>query len=206
MEILVYGDSNTYGYIPGGFGRYDENTRWTRLLDKKLGDSYRVIDEGLCGRTTVFDDEIRTGRRGIDNLGVVLESHRPVSLVTIMLGTNDCKARFNNSAGTIARGLERLIILTRQVTGNNQRILIISPIHLGEGVGHPGFDPEFDDNSVEVSKGLADAYRDLAERYGCLFLDAAQVAEPSVVDREHLTEEGHAALADAVYEIVKNLD
>ena len=52
MNILCFGDSNTYGYKPDGTGRFDTDTRWTSLLQKKLGADHRVIEEGLCGRTT----------------------------------------------------------------------------------------------------------------------------------------------------------
>ena len=70
MNILCFGDSNTYGYKPDGTGRFDTDTRWTSLLQKKLGADHRVIEEGLCGRTTVFQDDLREGRRGLDLIGV----------------------------------------------------------------------------------------------------------------------------------------
>ena len=108
MNILCFGDSNTYGYCPDGSGRFDADTRWTGLLQKKLGTNDRIIEEGLCGRTTVFSDELREGRRGLDTIGILLESHAPVDLLILMLGTNDCKTRYNASAGTIAKGLEQV--------------------------------------------------------------------------------------------------
>ena len=103
MNILCFGDSNTYGYRPDGSGRFDADTRWTGLLQKKLGTNDRIIEEGLCGRTTVFSDELREGRRGLDTIGILLESHAPVDLLILMLGTNDCKTRYNASAGTIVK-------------------------------------------------------------------------------------------------------
>ena len=45
MNILCFGDSNTYGYKPDGTGRFDTDTRWTSLLQKKLGADHRVIEE-----------------------------------------------------------------------------------------------------------------------------------------------------------------
>lgn len=95
MNILCFGDSNTYGYRPDGSGRFGADTRWTGLLQKKLGTNDRIIEEGLCGRTTVFSDELREGRRGLDTIGILLESHAPVDLLILMLGTNDCKTRYN---------------------------------------------------------------------------------------------------------------
>ena len=98
MNILCFGDSNTWGYKPDKTGRFDENTRWTALLQKKLGPEYHIIEEGLCGRTTVFQDELRESRRGLDMIGVTVEMHNPLDLVIIMLGTNDCKTRYGASA------------------------------------------------------------------------------------------------------------
>ena len=84
----------TYGLIPGTTNqRYGWGTRWTSILDDKVRTKgYRVIEEGLCGRTTVFDDPFRTERRGTEMLPAILESHRPVDTIVLMLGTNDCKS------------------------------------------------------------------------------------------------------------------
>ena len=177
MNILCFGDSNTWGYKPDKSGRYDENIRWTGLLQKKLGSGYHIIEEGLCGRTTVFQDELREGRRGLDLIGVTVEMHNPIDLMIIMLGTNDCKTRYRASASVIAKGLDQVIRKARQNASRHFDLLVISPIHLGVGVGDADFDPEFD----------------------AAFLNASDFAAPSVTDREHMDEKGHAALADAIY-------
>ena len=137
---------------PDGPGRFDTDTRWTSLLQKKLGADHRVIEEGLCGRTTVFQDDLREGRRGLDLIGVSMEMHTPIDLLIVMLGTNDCKTRYNASAGTIAKGLAQVIQKARKNASQPFDLLVISPIHLGEGVGDPGFDPEFDEKSVIFHK------------------------------------------------------
>lgn len=195
MNILCFGDSNTYGYKPDGTGRFDTNTRWTSLLQKKLGADHRVIEEALCGRTTVFQDDLREGRRGLDLIGVTLEMHNPIDLLIVMLGTNDCKTRYNASAGTIAKGLAQVIQKARKNASQPFDLLVISPIHLGEGVGDPGFDPEFDEKSVEVSKKLAEEYHKVTLLHHAAFLDASAFASSSTTDREHLDAAGHAALA-----------
>lgn len=200
MNILCFGDSNTYGYKPDGTGRFDENTRWTSLLQKNLGTDHRIIEEGLCGRTTVFSDELREGRRGLDTIGITVESHNPVDLLILMLGTNDCKTRYNASAAIIAKGLEQTIIKAKKNASQNFELLIISPIHLGKGVGEEEFDPEFDERSELVSKHLAQEYKKVAAQYHATFLDASTVAVPSETDREHLDESGHAALAEAIHQ------
>ena len=87
-QILCFGDSNTYGLIPKEGGRYPWGIRWTSILNEKLGlENYRVIEEGLCGRTTIFDDPLREGRCGIRMLPVVLETHNPIDIIVVMLGT-----------------------------------------------------------------------------------------------------------------------
>ena len=189
MNILCFGDSNTYGYKPDGTGRFDTNTRWTSLLQKKLGADHRVIEEALCGRTTVFQDDLREGRRGLDLIGVTLEMHNPIDLLIVMLGTNDCKTRYNASAGTIAKGLAQVIQKARKNASQPFDLLVISPIHLGE-------------KSVEVSKKLAEEYHKVTLLHHAAFLDASAFASSSTTDREHLDAAGHAALANAIYEKV----
>lgn len=199
MNILCFGDSNTYGYKPDKTGRFDENTRWTGILQKKLGSEYHIIEEGLCGRTTVFQDELREGRRGLDLIGVTIEMQTPVDLMILMLGTNDCKTRYGASAAVIARGLDQVIRKARKSSPVPFDILVISPIHLGKGVGEPDFDPEFNSDSEIVSRDLAAEYHKVALQNHAAFLNAADFATPSITDREHLDETGHAALADAIY-------
>ena len=102
-QILCFGDSNTYGLIPGTANRYSWGTRWTSILDEKLQFyGYRVAEEGLCGRTTMFADAYRPGRSGIDMLPAILETHRPLELVVLMLGTNDCKAAYETTPRRLA--------------------------------------------------------------------------------------------------------
>lgn len=122
-------------------------TLWCRypldgLLQKKLATGDRIIEEGLCGRTTVFSDELREGRRGLDTIGILLESHAPVDLLILMLGANDCKTRYNASAGTIAKGLEQVIAKLRKVLPTLLSLLVIYRSSLLPVVGDPRFDPE----------------------------------------------------------------
>ena len=205
MNILCFGDSNTYGYKPDGTGRFDENTRWTQILQKKLGSGYRIIEEGLCGRTTVFQDELREGRRGLDLIGVTVEMQNPLDLMILMLGTNDCKTRYGASAAVIARGLDQVIRKARKSSSRPFDILVVSPIHLGKGIGEPDFDPEFNESSEVVSRNLAAEYRKVALQNHAVFLNAADFASPSTTDREHLNEAGHAALAEAIYDKILTL-
>ncbi|MCR5669453.1 MAG: arylesterase [Butyrivibrio sp.] len=197
-NILAFGDSNTWGLIPGTKDRYGWGIRWTSILQEKLQDT-RIIEQGLCGRTTVFEDELRPLRRAIDVLPAILESTSPIDAAVIMLGTNDCKRVFHASPHVITKGLEQCLNEIKKFV-SPENILIVSPIHLGNDVWREDKDPEFDTISVETSKRLKDYYSELADRNGCGFLAASDFAGASHIDEEHLDEEGHKKLAGAVAE------
>lgn len=205
-QILCFGDSNTFGYIPGNGQRYPWGVRWTSILNEKLGlENYRVIEEGLCGRTTIFEDPLRDGRRGVDILPTVLETHAPVDLVVLMLGTNDCKSVYGATAEIIGKGISNLIAQIRAYA-KTSKILLISPIHLGEQVWKKEYDPEFSPASIEVSKGLAGVYQRIARKEQADFLDASVYTSPSSIDQEHLTEEGHRLLAGAILQKIREIE
>ena len=205
-QILCFGDSNTYGLIPKGGGRYAWGIRWTSILNEKLGlENYRVIEEGLCGRTTVFDDPLREGRCGIQMLPAVLETHNPIDITVVMLGTNDCKTIYGTTADFIGKGISKIINQIR-INAGESKILLISPIHLGADVWKDEYDPEFSALSVATSKALADVYQKVCENENIYFLDASSYAEPSSIDQEHLDEEGHRLLADAIFNKIMEIE
>lgn len=198
--IVCFGDSNTYGYRPDNKQRYSIDKRWPGILRSRLEASdTQVIEEGLVGRTTVFEDSLRQGRKGIDFLIPILESHSPVNDLVLMLGTNDCKTHYKASPSVIGRGIEKLIDATKKYNPDIH-ILLLSPIFLGEDVWKEEYDPEFDKESVETSKRLKEIYKKISEKYGCDFLAASDIANPSTVDQEHLDEEGHKKLAEKIFE------
>lgn len=200
--VLCFGDSNTYGYIPGSGARYDVQTRWTRLLARYLGEEFDVIEEGLSGRTTVFGDLIEPGRCGLDTILPCVMSHEPLDVIVIMLGTNDTKSRFHVTAQEIGYGMEELIMKIGgyyHYRGGMPEILLVSPVPLGdmsEAV-------EFDEASRMKSLLLADIYRQIADAFRCHFLDAGAVTMDLGCDGIHLTPQAHAALAAALAEKIK---
>ena len=202
-NILAFGDSNTWGLVPGTKDRFPWGVRWTSLVQESLSDA-RVIEEGLCGRTTVFEDELRPLRKAVDALPMVLESTYPIDAAIVMLGTNDCKSLFNANAYTIAKGLEQVLDeISSYVTAD--KILVVSPIHLGEEVWREDKDPEFDSRSIETSKNLQKFYRQVAKNRGYNFLAASDYVGPSNVDEEHMDEEGHKRLAEAIVEKIQEM-
>ena len=203
-NILFFGDSNTWGLIPGTTERYPWGTRWTSLVQQALPEN-RIIEDGLCGRTTIFEDALRPFRKGAETLRLSLESNYPLDAAVIMLGTNDCKKVFNASSFIIGKGLEICLDELEKFL-KPENILVVSPIALGKEVWLPEKDPEFDATSVEVSKQLKSVYKQIAARRGNHFLAASDYAEPSSVDDEHLNEKGHQALAKAMIHKLEEIE
>mgnify|MGYP002552505310 FL=1 len=202
-NILCYGDSNTFGSIPGG-GRYPYGVRWPGRLAGLLGADWHLIEEGMGGRTTVWEDPLEPGRCGIRYLPVALCSHQPLDMVIVSLGTNDCKASFHAPAGLIAQGLGRILSCIQHhpyTTGRVPDVIVVSPIAIGEACDV--LFPAFDHTSVEKARRLAPLFERTAKANGCLFLDAARVAGPSSRDHLHMDPEGHAALADALARLIR---
>lgn len=191
-QILCYGDSNTHGFIPWG-GRYDENTRWTCLLANLLGNEYHIIDEGLNGRTTAVDDPLESYRNGLSYLVPCLQTHLPVDLTILMLGSNDMKRRFCPTADKIADRLYGMASIIKEMS--QAPVLLVSPILLGPQI----VGGDFSEESLAVSKALAPAIKERAERLDIPFMNAADYADPSPSDGLHLEPEGHKALAEAFY-------
>lgn len=210
-RILCFGDSNTWGFTPGLCVRMDENTRWTSLLQKRLGESYRVIECGLNGRTTTFDDDVICCTNGLSVLPYELITHKPLDLLVISLGTNDLK--YTDARGS-AKGLEKLICAaleadeklsaSTKIFSNGARILVISPIPYGEGITD-GTHPEKVAEKYGESLRFAEFYEPLCEKYGISFFDASKVASPSMVDSVHMDQDSHRCLADALCDVIKHL-
>ncbi|MCI5845577.1 MAG: GDSL-type esterase/lipase family protein [Oscillospiraceae bacterium] len=201
--ILCFGDSNTYGYHPETKKRYVETIRWTGRLQNQIRPyGWRVIEEGLCGRTTMLDGMHRENRNGAAILPMLLETHAPLDAVILMLGTNDCKTQFHATPESIGDGIRKLILQIRE-TDSNLPILLISPIHLAQDIEKK--DPAFSDNSVLVSHALKSVYAAIAEQESCLFFAASDYAEPSEIDGEHLDAEGHQHLAEQIFKVLQPL-
>lgn len=126
----------------------------------------------------------------------------PLDCIVLMLGTNDCKACYGASAEVIGLGIEKLLEEIRQVSPKI-KVLLISPIFLGEEVWKPQFDPEFDQKSVQTVKKLKGVYQKIASQYHCDFLAASDLAGASKKDMEHLDAEDHRKLAEAILGIIR---
>jgi lysophospholipase L1-like esterase len=212
-HIVCFGDSNTHGYCAEPFDcadggdRFNESERWTCLLAQALGDEYLVLEEGLGGRTTVFDDPLTEGLSGLNVIFPTLMSHEPVDLLILMLGTNDTKERFGCTAECISVGLERLIVKAQNTEcwANTPNILLICPPHILDGLYDGPFGGIMGAGCPEKSRALAPFYEAVAQRRGCAFLDGEGIAEFNRTDCMHLTRSGHAALARKLAALVPQL-
>jgi lysophospholipase L1-like esterase len=199
ITILCYGDSNTWGYAPETGERFPEDVRWPGVMRAKLGDGYRGIEEGLSGRTTVWNDPIEGDHKnGRTYLLPCLESHNPIDLVALMLGTNDLKARFGSSASDIAQGAASLAELVLKSGcgqgGGSPVVLLISPPPVATLTDMA----QMFEGASEKSRQFREHYGRFAEQSGCEFLDASAVIASSDVDGIHLDAGEHRKLGEAV--------
>lgn len=208
-HILCIGDSNTHGLCTDPSesadhgSRYNEEERWTCLLQKALGAEYLVIEEGLSGRTCVYDDPDMDSVNLLPVLHALLNSHEPLDLVILMLGTNDSKVKFNTDAKKITKGMQILVEEAKSVPcwgKNGPKILIVAPVPIEEGVIYP----DFNEKSVETTKTLAREYAFLAVAERADFLDAGG-CELTSADHVHLTKRGHRQLAERMEAAVREI-
>ena len=191
-NILCFGDSNTWGYSPLDGSRYSPDVRWTGVLQSSLGSDYRVIEEGLNGRTTFISEDERPLRSGSDVLPILLESHRPLDLAIIMLGTNDLKLEFNLTVAEIAQGAKtlcELVMNSEYLEDHPPEILLISPTHIGHNILPE--DKEFFVQARGKSLQFAELFEKAAAELGIHFLDAAKIVKVSEVDGVHWDADQH---------------
>lgn len=202
-EIMLFGDSNTYGYDTATGGRFPLSVRYPGVLQTMLGPNFHIIEEGLCGRTAVFDDPLHEGLSGLALLAPLMMSHAPLDTLIIMLGTNDTKWRFGCGATLIAQGITRLVKKALASDGwrGKPDVLVVCPTPItpdyrtglfGESMG-----PDCDQKAAALAGALAPL---LAPLPGVRLLDAGTL--PGVVthplDGMHLTADAHRALANAL--------
>lgn len=211
-RILCYGDSNTWGHIPADGNRYPADVRWTGIAAAALGSEYLIIEDGLNGRTTTFDDYYVDFRNGKNGLGYSLSADAPLDLIVISLGTNDMK--YTGAVGS-SKGLDELLrIITNAnafcpMTGDSVfpqgvKILVISPIHIHSRIAELRPESSIADKYAE-SVNFARYFRPVAEKYHAWFLDASQYAQPSVKDCVHMEEESHKSLGIAIANKIKEI-
>ncbi len=186
--IVCFGDSNTWGHIPGSDGeRYPREVRWPARLATALANEAEVISEGLSGRNATIESPVAEGRNGLPYLVPCLRSHAPVDILVIFLGTNDA---FWLEPLLVAQSIGRLVKAAQAAEAGPDRgapeILVVCPPPFGGYV-------------------LAASYREMCDALGCELIDLDGIAPYSPVDGTHLDEAGHIAVAAAVEERVREM-
>lgn len=202
-KVLCFGDSNTWGYVPGSAKRYNESIRWTSLLQNLLGKDYEIVEAGCCNRTCFIDNPDGVEQTGYKVLPKYLDE--TFILIILSLGINDIQSCFNPSLDEIKTGLEQLINITK-TTCPSSKILVISPARLSKSIETIYFRNQFDDMAIEKSKHFAKIYEEIVKENNCLFFDWDKIIEVSDIDGLHFTPESHKKIAYALYDFLCSKD
>ncbi len=199
VEILAFGDSLTWGADPATGLRHPPEFQWPRVLERALGEGFRVHADGLGGRTTCRDDDCGPcPRNGAKALPVALGVHMPLDLVILMLGTNDLKPVHGGKAISAQAGIRRLVEIVDafpyKPRSAKPKILIVAPPLCGDEASAA----TATGREIAEFRKLAPLYAQVAAAAGCGFFDAASVAEPSPIDGVHLDAPTTAALGRAL--------
>lgn len=206
IRLLCFGDSNTWGYNPETHERFDHTTRWPKVMHNALGVGYELIEEGMNGRTTVWDDPVDDLMSGIAYLKPCLLSQKPLDKVLLMLGTNDLKDRFCVSAPEIATSVGRLVSMIQASdagpNGQAPEVVLMAPppTVIGEdglGLRQAGLDK---------SRAFASCFSAVAETLGCDFVDVGKIISSSTVDGIHFSAESHRTLGLAMAKRLRPLE
>jgi lysophospholipase L1-like esterase len=203
--VLCFGDSNTWGYVPGSDGeRFPPGVRWASRLGTALGGEWDVIAEGLNGRTATMDSPVADGRNGLTYLMPCLHSHMPLDIVVIYLGTNDAGDRYSLPAETVAGAVGRLVRVVRTSEAGPSYsapdVLVVCPPPFGQ------LDPDGSfANAGAKSRQLGRWFAEVCRELDCELLDLNGITAYSDLDGIHLEAEGHAAVAAAVEERLRRM-
>lgn len=193
IKIVCYGDSNTFGYNPKDGSRYDENVRWTSVLQKNLGTDYEVIDEGMCDRTGFADNPNGFIFSGPKHFPHFINKSDNIDYLILWIGTNDLMFKYDITLPLIENGLNNLIIMAQTKAKN---IIIIPPVILSENILKGSFNDRFDNTSIAKSKEVGEIYKRTADTYHCKFFDINEFAKPSNFDGLHFDINTHKIIAD----------
>lgn len=207
-SILCYGDSNTYGLKSDLVSRYTKDERWTGILQKRLGEDYYIIEEGLGGRTTVWDDPIEEYKNGKTYLIPCLDSHKPLDLIILMLGTNDLKCRFSVSPFDIASSVENLVkTILKSDAGiefSVPKILLVPPVPI-KSVGRTNDIDQMIPDMERRSKALIPYYKEIADKYNIYYMNPEGKVEINNIDGIHYSLKGHEQMAVLMEEKIKQI-
>lgn len=196
VRILCYGDSNTWGSSDGD-NRIEDAKQWPNILQQLLGDKYRVIQEGLGGRTAGNIETEKTRYNGQASFEVIYRSASPVDVVIISLGTNDLKARYKRTAQAIADDLlwyhQAIQEFKSFSEGKKTQILYITPANFAADLSY-----------FEASQSL---WAGLLEQMHTFSLPVLELPElPMSSDGLHYSKEAHQRVAELVAQKLEEIN
>ncbi len=210
-KILCYGDSNTWGYMPVTGRRFPEEARWPGVLRRELGEGYLILEDGVCGRTTVWEEPYCEGRHGVKGLGYAVHRERPLDMMIVMLGTNDLN--YTDAFGYY-KGISVLVnhILHADIfypwaepaQNDGFQLLLVSPVTLAPDIAAVRPECPIAGCYGESAK-FARYTRQAAEEFHIPWFDAAAVARTEARDCVHMDAENHRRLGMALAREVRKL-
>ena len=206
-NILFFGDSNTWGFIPAtDFERYPFELRTCGRLQKTLGSDYKIIEEALNGRMTAWNDPMNEDKNGSKQLPFILDSQRPLDLVIIMLGVNDMKHYMHLTALDSAMGCSKLIDIVKGAGCGNKRstpeVILVSPPLYVDSERPWG---RIFDGATEKTKHFAETYKEVADAHNVHFFDASTAIPPHEGDGVHIDENGTKIIAEGLVNLIQRI-
>lgn len=198
-KILCYGDSNTFGYNPKDGSRFDKETRWTAILQKMLGQDYKIMEEGACDRTGFVSNPKGDLFSAQEHFIQLMSSINNIDILILSIGTNDLQFQYDIDFGTVEKGLEKLVKVAKQKTSE---IILIPPVVLNENILDGYFKIQFDKSSILKSKDIGIIYKNIANKYDLKFFDINEFASPSEQDGLHYDKTAHKLIAQRLSEFI----
>ncbi len=192
-KIICYGDSNTFGYDPSGGLRYDENTRWTSVLQKNLGAEYEVINEGECDRTGFVDNPKGFSFSAQRHFPKIISKFNDIDLIILWVGTNDLQFQYDIGFNAVENGLEKLIRIAKE---KSKHVIIIPSVILSEKVLEGPFNFQFDETSIGKSRKIGRIYKKLSNLNYCEYFDVNKFVNPTDTDGLHYDENAHKIIGE----------
>jgi lysophospholipase L1-like esterase len=206
VKVVCYGDSNTWGKIPSSGERYPAFLRWTGVLQNLLGNEYEIIEEGLPGRTTVFDPQGKTERNGKTYLIPCLKSHNPFDIFILNLGTNDFQ-NFSFTAKEVSKNVEELIGMIQEFGLNKQgdmpTIILTCPPMVDDSVKY--IIDQGLAGATERIKSLPKEIENLSQKYGIDYVNLQESVRPSLEDGCHLSIESHKKIGEVLFQKIVSI-
>lgn len=201
-KILCFGDSNTFGFNPETFGRYDKNNRWSGIMSQLLENEYDVIEEGMNNRTGFFKNPEGLKQSGNEYLPVYLKNNNDFDICILSLGTNDAQIPYSMTKDVVKNGLQKLISTVKFANPKTQ-IIIIPPVKITQDLFKSNFALMFNTESIKNIEDTFSIYKIVSEENNCFYFDFNKITSPSKFDGIHYTKESHKLIAEALADFIR---